>query len=171
MEIGFLGSSGVDVLPKFPETMRDDLAGVAGLSVDDCLAGVLVTVLSSGLPLVLKGSELGRTCSGFTSGTTVAEVTFSGKFPDSLEACLTAGALLLGPRARPFVMCCNSGPGAEFSSCAGLVGDTSASALDIDLLVAKGGGPRASIPAKAGLKRPASLLDTADSFDANNGAG
>jgi hypothetical protein len=74
---GFLGGSGVEPFAKAPEEMRADLAGVAGLSVDDCLAGVLATGCSSGFPLVLEGSELGRTCSGFTKGATAAVGTFS----------------------------------------------------------------------------------------------
>lgn len=59
------------------EELRVDLAGVAGLSVDECLAGVLATDRSSGFPLVLEGSELGRTCSGFTKEATAAVGTFS----------------------------------------------------------------------------------------------
>lgn len=165
-----MGSSGVAAFPKFPDAIRGDLAGVAGLSVDDCLAGVLVTVFSSDCPLVLERSELGRTCSGFTDGTAVLAV--DALFSDSsgpAEVCL--GALLFGPRARPLVMCCNSGTGPDLSSCAGRVGDVSASALDADPLVAMGGGPRASIPAKPGSNRPASLPDKAGVLEANNGAG
>lgn len=82
-----------------------------------------------------------------------------------------AGALRFGPRARPLVMCCSSGAGPVFSSCADLVGDTSTSALDVDLFIARGGGPRASIPARAGLNRPASLPDIAGSFVVEAGAG
>lgn len=67
----------MEAFPKFPEEMRDDLAGVAGLSVDDCLTGVLATGRSSDFPLVLETSELGRTCSGFTKGATAAVGTFS----------------------------------------------------------------------------------------------
>jgi hypothetical protein len=67
----------VEAFPKFPEEMRADLAGVVGLSVDDCLTGVLATGRSSDFPLVLEGSELGRTCSGFTKGATAAVGTFS----------------------------------------------------------------------------------------------
>jgi hypothetical protein len=81
------------------------------------------------------------------------------------------GARRFGPRARPLVMCCSSGAGPVFSSCAGLVGDTSTSALDVDLFIARGGGPRASIPASAGLKRPASLPDMAGSFVVEESAG
>jgi hypothetical protein len=73
----FLGGSGGEALAKAPEEMRADLAGVAGLSVEDCLAGVLATGRSSGFPLVLEGSELGRTCSGLAEGATVAVGTFS----------------------------------------------------------------------------------------------
>jgi hypothetical protein len=50
------------------------------------------------------------------------------------------------------------------------VGDTSTSALDEDLFAARGGGPRASIPANAGLKRPASLPDFTGSLGVNTGA-
>lgn len=165
-----MGSSGVAAFPKFPDAIRGDLAGVAGFSVDDCLAGVLVTVLSSDCPLVLESSELGRTCSGFTDGTAVlAADVLSSVLSGAAAVCL--GALLFGPRARPLVMCCNSGGGPDFSSCAGRVGVVSASALDVDPLVAMGGGPRASIPAKPGSKRPASLPDTAGALEANNGAG
>jgi len=39
----FLRGSGGEALAKAPEEMRADLAGVAGLSVEDCLAGVLAT--------------------------------------------------------------------------------------------------------------------------------
>jgi hypothetical protein len=66
----------MEVFPKFPDAMRADLAGVTGFSVDDCLAGVRATGRSSGCPLVLEDSELGRTCSGFTNGT-AAVGTFS----------------------------------------------------------------------------------------------
>ena len=68
---GFLGGSGVEAFPKFPDKTRGDLAGVAGFSVDDCLAGVPATRRSSGFPLVLGGSELERTGSEFTKGRAV----------------------------------------------------------------------------------------------------
>jgi hypothetical protein len=116
-ELGFLGGSGVD-LPNCPDEIRAGLAGVAGLPTMDCLADVFVTDSSSGVPLVLEGTELGRTCSGFTKGTTATSaVTLCGMvFSGSVVACFVAGALRRGPRARPFVMCCNSGAGPVLTS-------------------------------------------------------
>jgi hypothetical protein len=70
-------SSEVEALLKFPEEMRGDFAGGVGFSVDSCLLGVLVTGRSSDFPLVLEGSELGKTCSFFTIPTTSAVGTFS----------------------------------------------------------------------------------------------
>lgn len=169
---GFFGSSGVALL-YWPDAIRGDLAGGVGFSVMDCLAGVFVTFSSSGGPLALEGTELGRTCSVFTKGIVARlGVTFSGGvFSDSVVA-LVAGALLFGPRARPLVMCCSSGAGPVFVSCdESFTGDSVPSALDVDLLVVNGGGPRASIPASAGLKRSASLLAFAGSLDVNSGAG
>lgn len=133
--------------------------------------GLLVTEGSSDVPLALGGSELGRICLGLTSGVaaTVA-FTFSGIFSGSGSDFLVAGFFLFGPRARPLVMCVNSGPGPEGSSWTGLEGDDSP-APDVDFSDATGGGPRASIPANAGLKRSANLLDFPLSFFANNGAG
>jgi hypothetical protein len=165
---GFFGVSGVDLL-NWPEEMRADFAGGAGFSTMDCRI-FLVTGSSSDVPLVLEATELGRTCSGFTKGTAaMSAVTFSG----SATVCLVAaGALRLGPRARPLVICCSSGAGPVFaSSWAARAGDSVPSALDVDLLVVSGGGPRASIPASAGLKRSASLLIFAGSLAVNEGAG
>lgn len=68
-------------------------------------------------------------------------------------------------------MCCSSGAGPELSSCADRVEDVSASALDADVLFAMGGGPRASIPANPGSKRPASLPDKAGVLAAKSGGG
>jgi hypothetical protein len=101
-DAGFFGVSGVD-LPNWPEEMRADLAGGAGFSTMDCRL-FLITGSSSDIPLVLEGTELGRTCSGFTKGTAaISAVTF---FCGSVTVCLAAaGALRLGPRARPLVMC------------------------------------------------------------------
>lgn len=115
-DIGFLGGSAMD-FPNCPDVIRGDFAGVAGLPAMDCLIGVFVTGKSSDAPLVLDGTELGRTCSGFTKGTVVAGVTFSGVvFSGAEVACLAAGARLLGPRALPLVMCCSSGAGPVFAS-------------------------------------------------------
>jgi hypothetical protein len=171
-EAGFFGVSGVDLL-NWPEEMRGDFAGGAGLSTRDC-RGFLVTGSSSDVPLVLEGTELGRTCSGLTNGVAATSaVTFSGTvFSGSVAVCLAAGALRFGPRARPLVMCCSSGAGPVLvSAWTPRAGDSVPSALDVDLLVVRGGGPRASIPASAGLKRSASLLALAGSLDANEGAG
>jgi hypothetical protein len=153
--------------------MRGDLAGVAGFPAMDCLAGVLVTFRSSGGPLALEGTELGRTCSVFTKGTVARlGVPFSGGDFSGSVLALAAGALLFGPRARPLVMCWSSGAGPVLISCdAAFTGDSVPSALDVDLLVVSGGGPRASIPASAGLKRSASLLAFAGSLAVNKGAG
>jgi hypothetical protein len=114
-DAGVFGVSGVDLL-NWPEEMRADFAGGAGLSTRDC-RGFLVTGSSSDVPLVLEGTELGRTCSGFTKGTAViSAVTFSGTvFSGSVAVCLAAGALRFGPRARPLVMCCKSGAGPVFA--------------------------------------------------------
>lgn len=169
---GFLGGSGV-AFPNWPDEIRGDFAGVAGLPAMDCLIGVFVTGSSSDVPLVLEGTELGRTCSGFTNGTVVMGITFCVVvFSGSVAACLAAGALLLGPRALPLVICCSSGAGPVLASpWTALAGDSVPSALDVDLLVASGGGPRASIPASAGLKRSANLLAFAGSLEANKGPG
>ena len=75
-----------------------------------------------------------------------------------LAAALWAplGAFLLGPRARPLVMCVNWGPGAE-----GSAGGVEAAGLGwgssdpFPPFVAIGGGPRARRPARPGLKRSA----------------
>ena len=169
-EVGFLGNSGEVGLTKFPEVIRDDLAGVAGLLIDDCLAGILVIVHTSGCLLVLEGSGQEGTCSGFSNGTAVLVViAFSLVCSIATEVCF--GALLFGPRARTLVMCCSSGAGPDLSSCADWVGDMSASALGVDVLFAMGGGPRASIPANPGSNRPASLPDRAGVLAANRGAG
>jgi hypothetical protein len=168
-----LGGSGV-ALPNCPDATRADFAGVAGFSTWDCLAGIFVTGNSSDVPLVLADTELGRTCSGFTKGTAATDgVTFCGAVVSgSVAVCFAAGALLLGPRARPLVICCSSGAGPVFrSSCPALADDSIPSALDVDLFVVSAGGPRASMLANAGLKRSASLLARAGSLDVNNGAG
>lgn len=139
----------------------------------ESLAGLLS---SSGVPLVFGSVELGRIWLGLTNGAaaTVA-FTFSGAFSgsgaDGSGADLAAaGVLLFGPRARPLVMCVNSGPGPVGFSSAGL-DDVDSPALDVDFSVANGGGPRASMPASAGLKRSASLPGLLLSFFANSGAG
>lgn len=134
----------------------------------DSPAGLLS---SSDVPLALGGSELGRIWLGLTNGAaaTVA-FTFSGAFSGSEVDFLAAGVLLFGPRARPLVMCVNSGAGPDGCSWAGLEGEDSP-ALDVDFSEAIGGGPRANIPANAGLKRSASLLGLLLSFFANSGAG
>jgi hypothetical protein len=170
-EVGFFRSSGVD-LPNCPDAILGDLAGGAGFSTRDFLAGFFITGSSSDVPLALEGSVLGRTCSGLTSGASATfEATFCGTVFSGSATALATGALLFGPRARPLVMCWSSGAGPVFSSCVALVGNSVPSALDVDLLVVNAGGPRASMPTKAGLKRLASLPDRAGSFFANKGAG
>jgi hypothetical protein len=166
---GFLATSGAGALSNFAEIWRG-LTGVMGFSPIDAL-GLLVTGGSSDVPLALGGSELGRMCLGLTNGAaaTVA-FTFSGTFSASGSDFLAAGFFLFGPRARPLVMCVNSGAGPDGSSWAGLEGEDSPT-LDVDFSLAIGGGPRASIPASAGLKRSASLLGLPLSFFANSGAG
>ena len=78
MDTVLSGSNGIDFLvgsdvafPNCPEAILGDFAGVAGFSIRDCLAGVFFTGISSDAPSVMEGLELGRTCSGFTSGTAV----------------------------------------------------------------------------------------------------
>ena len=100
---------------------------------------------------------------GGAAATVAVASTFSGTFSGSATACLAPGFLRFGPRTRPLVMCCSSGAGFELSSCASLEENVAPSPFEEALLVA-GSGPRASIPASAGLKRSASLPGLAESL-------
>lgn len=78
--------------------------------------------------------------------------------PDAADDAV--GAFLLGPRARFFVICVSWGPGSLGSvpfPGAVLFWDPG-SPDPWPPFVPVGGGPRASMPARAGLKRSASLL-------------
>jgi hypothetical protein len=116
IDVGFFGNSGVGALSNLADIWRG-FTGVIGFSLMESLAGLLVTGSSSDVPLVLGGSELGTMCLGLTNGTVAAVAfTFSGIFSGSGADVLAAGVLLFGPRARPLVMCFNSGAGPDGSS-------------------------------------------------------
>ena len=92
---------------------------------------------------------MGFSCAGFGS---------AARVPEAADEVVLVGAFLLGPRARPLVICVSCGPGVDGSVTVALAGPLdSDSSGALPPLVAMGGGPRASIPARAGLNRPASL--------------
>jgi hypothetical protein len=92
-------------------------------------------------------------------GVRLAEVEIGGPFVLLGSSVCLVGARRFGPRARPLVLCSS---GADDEGGESLAVDTEVSL--VPLLFAVVGGPRASIPANAGLKRPASLLDTSAGF-------
>lgn len=130
-DAGFFGNSGDGDFSSFLGRFGD-FPGVIGFSFSEALTGVLVTEGSS---LVLDGTELGRICSALTSGTLAIGFTFSpvssrGASANCGSALLAVGFRRLGPRARPLVMCVNSGTGPVFSTSVGLVLSKSLSLLE-----------------------------------------
>lgn len=163
-----------------------DTAGVC--STFSLMAGLFMT------STVLTMGTLATTISAFASTDGVVTVGFemmakgallTGLNPLALTgdgsaswADLADGAFLLGPRARPLVICVKSEPDCEVGSsplvvddgalnCEGAVSDDGPPRL-----AAKGEGPRASMPARPGLSLPATLVDTpARNADVVAGAG
>ena len=106
--------------------------------------------LSGSVAATLASSVLGE---GFVGSSTGAAVAVGAAL--AFAPAADVGAFLLGPRARPLVICVNCGPGAGGSATGLALAPLSSDrcpAFD-----AIGGGPRASILARLGLKRSASL--------------